>query len=244
MRKRLSTAEWVDVSVPLRNGLLPWPGDPPFHLERVSDLERGDLCTFSTLSMSAHAGTHVDAPRHFLRRGRAVDRWPLDATVGRARIIAIRNPRVVDVDELRTHRIRTGERLLLKTHNSARNRPGVFFKDYVSVSPAAARYLCSRRLRAIGIDGPSIGPFEDGAETHRVLLGAGIWIVEWLDLSRIPAGPCDLICLPLRIVGGDGAPARAILKPRVASRPTGRRASTTSGRSGGTIRTGPAAQRS
>jgi len=89
----------------------------------------------------------------------------------------------------------------------------MFFKNYVSVSPAAARYLASLRLRAVGIDGPSIGPFEHGAETHRILLGAGIWIVEWLDLRRIPAGPCDLICLPLRIVGGDGAPARAMLRP-------------------------------
>jgi arylformamidase len=210
----MPTPAWFDVSIPLRDGLLPWPGDPPFHLERVSDLERGDVCTFSTLSMSAHAGTHVDAPLHFLRRGRSVDRWPLDATVGPARVIAIRNPRAIEIDELRPQRIRTGERLLFKTRNSARNRPGIFFEDYVALSPEAARYLASRRLRAVGIDGPSIGPFEQGAETHRILLRAGIWIVEWLDLRRIPAGPCDLICLPLRIVGGDGAPARAILKPR------------------------------
>jgi arylformamidase len=216
----MPTPRWFDVSVPLRDGLVPWPGDPAFRLTRVSDMKRGDTCTFSTLSMSAHAGTHVDAPRHFLRSGRSVDLWPLDATIGRARIIPIRNPRIIDVNELQTHRIRTGERLLLKTRNSARNRPGMFFKNYVSVSPAAARYLAARRLRAIGIDGPSIGPFEDGAETHRILLGAGIWIVEWLDLRHIPAGPCDLICLPLRIVGGDGAPARAILRPRSARRGT------------------------
>ena len=194
--------------------MLPWPGDPAFRLRRLSDMERGDACTVSALSMSAHAGTHVDAPLHYVRRGRSVDRWPLDATVGPARVIVIRHPRVIDVDELRTHRIRKGERLLVKTRNSARKRPGIFFKDYVSVSPAAARYLASRHLRAIGIDGPSIGPFEDGAETHRILLDAGIWIVEWLDLRRIPAGPCELMCLPLRVVGGDGAPARAILRPR------------------------------
>ena len=210
----MPTSRWLDVSVPLRDGMLPWPGDPAFRLTRLFDMERGDACTVSALSMSAHAGTHVDAPLHYLRRGRSVDRWPLDATVGPARVIVIRHPRVIDVDELRTHRIRKGERLLVKTRNSARKRPGMFFKDYVSVSPAAARYLASRRLRAIGIDGPSIGPFEDGAETHRILLDAGIWIVEWLDLRRIPAGPCDLMCLPLRVVGGDGAPARAILRPR------------------------------
>ena len=210
----MPTSRWLDVSVPLRDGMLPWPGDPAFRLTRLFDMERGDACTVSALSMSAHAGTHVDAPLHYLRRGRSVDQWPLDATVGPARVIVIRHPRVIDVDELRTHRIRKGERLLVKTRNSARKRPGMFFKDYVSVSPAAARYLASRRLRAIGIDGPSIGPFEDGAETHRILLDAGIWIVEWLDLRRIPAGPCELMCLPLRVVGGDGAPARAILRPR------------------------------
>ena len=207
--------DWFDVSVPLRDGLVSWPGDPPFRLNRVSDLARGDACTFSTLSMSAHAGTHIDAPLHFLRRGRSVDRFPLDATVGPARVITIRNRRVVEVDDLRRHRIRKGERLLLKTRNSARGRPGVFFKDYVAVAPEAARHLASCGLRAVGIDGPSIGPLQRGAETHRILLGAGIWIVEWLDLSRTPAGLYDLICLPLRIVGGDGAPARAILRSRL-----------------------------
>jgi len=212
-RKRPPARQWFDVSVRLRDGLVPWPGDPPFQRKRVSDLERGDTCTFSTLSLSAHAGTHIDAPLHFLRRGRAIDQWPLDATVGRARVIAIRNSRVIDVAEFRAHRIRSGERLLLKTRNSTRSRPGTFFPDYVSLLAAAASYLAARRLRTVGIDGPSIGEFERGAETHRVLLAAGIWIIEWLDLRRVPAGPCDLICLPLRIAGGDGAPARAILKP-------------------------------
>jgi arylformamidase len=206
------------VSVALRDGVVPWPGDPPFRLRRVSDLARGDVCTFSTLSMSAHAGTHIDAPLHYLRRGRSVDQFPLDATVGPARIITIRNPRVIDIDELRPHRIRKRERLLFKTRNSSRRQAGMFFKNYVAVSAEAARYLASRDLRAVGIDGPSVGSFERGAETHRILLGAGIWIVEWLDLRRTRSGLYDLICLPLRIVGGDGAPARAILRPRFATR--------------------------
>ena len=205
---------WIDVSVPLEDGLVPWPGDPPFRLERVSDVANGDSCTFSTLSMSAHAGTHMDAPLHYLRGGRTVDQLPADATVGPARIIPIRNRRIIDEGDLRLQRIRTGERLLFKTRNSARGRAGKFFEDYVAISADAARYLASRRLRSVGIDGPSVGPFNNGAETHRVLLGAGIWIIEGLDLSRAQAGPCDLICLPLRIVGGDGAPARAILRSK------------------------------
>jgi arylformamidase len=208
-------AHWIDVSVPLRNGLIPWPGDPPLRVERVNDLARGDDCTFSTLSMSAHAGTHIDAPLHFLLHGRPIDRMPLDATVGRARIIPIRSPRSIEAEELRPYRIRTGERLLFKTRNSPRCwKAREFLKDYVAVSPDAARYLAAKRVRAIGVDGFSVGHGEGMAETHRALLGAGVWIIEGLDLTRAAAGPCDLVCLPLRIVGSDGAPARAIVRPR------------------------------
>lgn len=208
-------AHWIDVSLPLHDGLVPWPGDPPFRVKRVTDMARGDFCTFSTLSMSAHAGTHIDAPLHFLKRGRAVDTVPLEAMVGPARVIGIRE-KIIGVDELRGHRIRSGERILFKTRNSARLRTTKkFFKDYVAVSPEAAQYLVSRRIQTVGIDGPSIGPYDEGlAETHRVLLSAGIWVIEGLDLRRAPAGPCDLICLPLRIVGADGAPARAIVRSR------------------------------
>jgi arylformamidase len=208
-------SQWIDVSVRLRHGLVPWPGDPPFELNRVSDLARGDVCTFSSVSMSAHAGTHVDAPLHFVKGGRSVDTLPLDATVGPARVIVIRNPRVVTAEEIRAHRIRAGERLLFKTRNSTRREPGNFFRNYVAVAPDAAEYLAARRIRAVGIDGPSIGPLADRdmVQTHRLLLRAGIWIIEWLDLRRVPAGRCHLVCLPLRIVGGDGAPARAIIRP-------------------------------
>jgi len=204
---------WIDISVRLRNGLVPWPGDAPFELKRVNDMARGDACTFSTLSMSAHAGTHIDAPLHFLKRGRSVDAWPIDATVGPARVIVIQNREVITAGELRAHRIRAGERLLFKTRNSARRRPGMFFSSYVAVGLDAAEYLAARRVRAVGIDGPSIAPLgQQMAGVHQVLLRAGVWIIEWLDLRRVPAGPCDLICLPLRIVNGDGAPARAILR--------------------------------
>ena len=146
-----------------------------------------------------------------------MDTLPIDATVGPARVIPILNRRIIGADELERHRIRSGERLLFKTRNSSRNRQaGKFFKDYVAVSPDGAQYLVSRRVRAVGIDGHSIGPFREGmAETHRVLLRAGIWIIEGLDLRRAPVGPCDFVCLPLRIVGADGAPARAILRPRL-----------------------------
>lgn len=207
-------AQWMDISVRLRNGLVPWPGDAPFELTRVNDMARGDACTFSTLSMSAHSGTHIDAPLHFMKRGRSIDTLPIEATVGPARVILIRNRAVITAEELRAHRIRAGERLLFKTRSSERRRPGVFFKTYVAIGLDAAEYLAARRVRAVGIDGPSIAPDHQMAEVHRVLLRAGVWIIEWLDLRRVSAGPYDLVCLPLRIVNGDGAPARAILRAR------------------------------
>ena len=209
-------SSWIDISIPLHDGLVPWPGDEPFRLERVCDLDRGDFCTFSTFATSAHAGTHVDAPLHFLQGGPAVDAMPIEATVGPARVIAMDSPRLIGPEDLREHRIRAGDRLLLKTSNSTRDRQAAeFYEDYVALSPEGARYLASRRVRSVGTDGPSIGPpSDDMAETHRVLFTAGIWIIEGLDLSRAPEGRCDLVCLPLRIVNADGAPARAILRPR------------------------------
>jgi arylformamidase len=188
-------------------------------MKRVNDMAKGDMCTFSTLSMSAHAGTHIDAPLHFVKRGRSVDALPLDATVGPARVIVIRNRDRITAEELRPHRIREGERLLFKTRNSARRRPGVFFRNYVAIGPDAAEYLAARRVRAVGIDGPSIAPLDEHmAGVHRALLRAGVWIIEWLDLRGVPSGSCHLVCLPLRIVNGDGAPARAILRPKAQGR--------------------------
>ena len=191
---------------------------PPFELNRVSDLARGDDCTFSTLSMSAHAGTHVDAPLHFVKRGRSVDTLPLEATVGPARVIVIRNRASLRLTKSEHTVSAPASAFCSRPEIPARRQPGVFFKSYVALAPDAAEYLAARRVRAIGIDGPSIAPPDRHmAQTHRVLLRAGIWIIEWLDLRRVSAGRWHLVCLPLRIVDGDGAPARAILrrsKPR------------------------------
>src|SRR5262249_23919596 len=163
------------------------PGDPPFRCDRIFDLARGDTCNCSMLSTSAHIGTHMEAPLHFLRRGRSIDALPLEATVGPARVVSVQNPHVIGLDDVRPYRIQAGERLLFKTRNSEHGRAGDSFEDYVAVSPEAARYLASRSLRALGIDGPSIGR-QNGAETHRILLAAGIWIIEGLDLKGVPPG--------------------------------------------------------
>ena len=215
-RGRAGSASWIDVSVPLHSGMVHWPNDPPIRIERIRDLERGDPCTLSALSMGSHTGTHMDAPLHFIRGGRGLDEMPLSAVIGPARVIAIRDPDSITPDELRAHRICRGERILFKTRNSARcwTADG-FVEDFVYLSTAAAELLAERRVRTVGIDYLSVGGYREknGVAVHRTLLGAGIWIIEGLNLSQVRPGVYELLCLPLKIERSDGAPARAVLRP-------------------------------
>jgi arylformamidase len=210
------TGGWIDISVPLRNGMVVWPGDQPTRIERVSAIERGDTANVSAMSLGLHAGTHIDAPLHFLDGQASTADMPPSALVGPARVVAIRDPKAIRVRELEPLRIRRGERILFHTRNSARCwRASEFCRDYVHVAREAASYLAGRGVAVVGIDYLSIGaPNEEGYEVHRILLGAGIWIIEGLDLSAAPAGRCELVCLPLKVPGSDGAPARAILRPK------------------------------
>ena len=205
---------WVDVSVPLRSGMVHWPDNPPVRIERMLDIERGDVANVSTISLGSHTGTHMDAPIHFVRGGEGMDRMPLDATMGPARVIEIQDPTSIKPDELDPHGIGRGERVLFKTQNSSLAWwTQDFIEDFVYVSREAARYLAERGVRAVGVDYLSVGGFYvDGVETHQALLGAGIWVIEGLDLSRVEPGDHELICLPLKVEDGDGAPARALLR--------------------------------
>jgi arylformamidase len=205
---------WIDVTVPIRDGMLHWPGDPPVRVERVSDIDRGDPYTVSRLSLGAHTGTHVDAPLHYVQGGRGIDELPLDALVGEARVLRIVDPRRVTVDELVRNDVTEGERVLFRTRNSERpwsTQP--FTEDYVHVAPDAAEWLAARGVRTVGVDYLSVASPEEGVVTHRALLLAGVVIVEGLDLSRVPAGRYQFVCLPLKLQAGDGAPARVLLRP-------------------------------
>jgi len=207
--------KWIDISVPVRNGMVHWPGDPAYHLNRIRDFANGDSHVLSEMSLGVHTGTHMDAPLHFVRGGATIDQIPLDATVGEARVIEIADPESVKPAELEGAGIRAGERILFKTINSTVAwRTEHFHKDFVYISREAAAFLVSAGIRSVGIDYLSIGGFyKDGLETHRALLGAGIWVIEGLNLSAVSPGPCDLICLPLKLVDAEGAPARAIVRP-------------------------------
>ena len=208
-------SDWIDVSVLLHNDMAHWPGDQPFERKRDSDMDKGDHDNVSQITTSVHAGTHMDAPVHFIQDGEGIDRIPLEVCIGPARVVGIENPERITAQELDGHNIRADERILFKTANSDRVwRTNDFQKQFVSIAADAARYLGERKPRLVGVDYLSVGAYHgDGAETHQALLGAGIWIVEGLNLSSVQPGEYELICLPMKIAGSDGAPARAVLRP-------------------------------
>jgi arylformamidase len=205
-------SRWIDVTVPLDGGIVRWPGDPPFEIRRECDLSRGAECNLSSFAMCAHTGTHVDAPLHYSDHGASMDELAFDAVIGPARVLAIEEDVVTEAC-MEAFAIEPGERLLLKTSNSDRAWHHLpFQKTYVHIPPAAARWLALRKPLLVGIDYISVGATGDrGIETHRELLSAGIWILEGLNLHGVEPGNYDLVCLPLRIAGIEGAPARVLL---------------------------------
>ena len=209
------TENWIDVSIPLRDGMPGWPGDKPFERTLTHSMAAGAANNLSQFSTSAHTGTHMDAPLHFMANAPGIETLPIDAVVGPARVIQINDAEAVRPEELRSHSLQPGERILFRTRNSElRLTERDFTKEFVYIAPDAARYLANRQVRTVGVDYLSVGAFheESGRETHRILLGAGIWIVEGVNLANVEPGDYEMICLPLRMVGSDGAPARAVLR--------------------------------
>ena len=207
-------SDWIDISAPLHNGMVTWPGDAPFEWTNTLQIAKGDPCNLSQMSTTLHLGTHMDAPRHFLEGAAGIEAMPIAAAIGRARVIQIHDPDVIRIPELESHHLMQGERVLFKTRNSQSCwKTDHFQNKYVYILPEAARYLAECGIQTVGIDYLSVDGFDNaGAETHRILLGAGIWIIEGLMLEHVEAGQYELVCLPLKIMGGDGAPARAVLR--------------------------------
>ncbi len=207
-------AGWIDASVPVSSGMVHWPDDPEVEIGHALSIERGDPANVTKLSMSAHTGTHMDAPRHFIDAAEGIDQVPLDAVIGAARVVEIRNPELVTADEIGACDPREGERLLLRTRNSERRWWAEDFDPrFVSIEPEAAALIADSGVRTIGVDYLSVGGMSAGRETHLALLEAGVWIIEGLVLAGFEAGDYELLCLPLRLVGCDGSPARALLRP-------------------------------
>lgn len=205
---------WIDVTVPIRHGMVHWPDNPGVALETFEEMHEGGICRVTSLSLGAHTGTHVDAPNHFDVPGGGVDALPIDGLVGEARVVAVRG-KTVDRPALEPLQLSSGERILFKTSNSERCwSADEFVPDYVYVTLAAAELLVERGVRTVGVDYLSLGGPTDGAATHRLLLEAGVCILEGLDLRRVEPGSYDLVALPMLIPDCDGAPTRVLLRSR------------------------------
>lgn len=214
----MSSKEWIDITVTLKPDMNYLIIDPvPPKIFRISDVNRGDKVTMSKLEIISHTGTHVDTPLHFIPGGSTITDMPLDATVGPARVIEIKHPKLVTVEELEPYNIKEGERILLKTRNSpVTYESPTFVEDYVYISNEAAKYLASKKIRMVGLDNITIGDFrneESVVATHRALLEKGIYIIEAVALAGVEPGEYELIFLPLKLLDGDACPGRAILRP-------------------------------
>lgn len=207
--------EFIDITYPIDETLLIYPGDPAYERQRHLSIKSGDLCNVSRFSMGCHTGTHIDAPLHFIPGGKAVDEMDVRRFNGQARVIEYPEngvPRDISVDFLKSCHICPGERILFKTSNSQRFCGKKLLKDYTAIDVMAAQYLAKLSVSCIGIDYMTIEPAdsEDGS-VHKIILGAGIPVIETLDLRQVPAGSYELLCLPLRLAGLDGSPVRAML---------------------------------
>jgi arylformamidase len=173
------------------------------------------MANVTHISAAVHVGTHVDAPDHFLDNGSGVDQIPLDLLVGPAVVAAVSGEKVIRADDLRKAGV-TGkhQRVLIQTRNSHYWSSGVtsFQEDFLALDREAARYLVDCGVEVVGVDYLSVAPFTDPEPTHRILLEAGILVIEGLDLSAVEPGIYTLMCLPLKIGGADGAPARVLLQ--------------------------------
>jgi arylformamidase len=206
---------WLDVTVPIRQGMVHYPDIPAVSVESKETVEAtGVVCRTSKLAFGVHTGTHVDAPNHFGVPCGGVDQLPLRALLGPARVVRV-TARTIGRAEVEAVGLRAGERVLFKTSNSDRCwDTDDFVADYVYVTSEAARVAAARRIQTIGVDYLSVGGGTDLAETHRVLLEAGICILEGLDLRRVDPGEYEIMALPMLIAGSDGAPTRVLLRPR------------------------------
>jgi arylformamidase len=217
MNAQAQDQQWIDISAPLDPKTTPvFPGDDPIKFTFLKDMRKGDPLTLSSYTMGAHSGTHLDAPMHFIKDGASIDQLPVSLFMGKVRIIDCSpDAMAVDAAELNKHDWKGAERILFRTRNSRNKwmRDPNFHKDFTYVSPDAAQLLADNGVKLVGIDYISMEQF--GAKepkTHRTLLGKGIPIAEGVDLTDVEAGDYEMIMLPLRIVGHEASPVRALIR--------------------------------
>ena len=207
-------SEWIDISLTIKSGRIVWPGDPEVKVSKLMQIENGEICNTRHLSCPVHVGTHIDAPLHFIDGGDGIETLPLSSLAGKANLIEIENKKQIPLHEIENKDIKEGDIVLFKTINSSKYlKETAFNENYVYLSTESARYLVSKKISTVGIDYYSIAGINDNiVECHEVLLGAKVTIIEGLDLAELSEGEYEFVCLPLKIEGSDGAPARAIAR--------------------------------
>jgi arylformamidase len=202
-----------DISVPIRSGGVVYPGNPEIDITLQQAVARGAGANVSLIRFGSHTGTHADAARHFFDDGQPVDEIPLDRLIGRALLLSFPDElRSIGAAELKARDLKSHTRILLRTRNSGLLSKKDFAPDYTYLAPDGAEYLVDKGVELVGVDYLSIEQFHSGHHrTHRTLLAKSVVIIEGLDLAVPPPGEYQLVCLPLRIEGCDGAPARAVL---------------------------------
>ncbi len=209
-------AKIIDISVPIYNGMLVYPGDAGAAVEPFHQIAKGDAANLSELRLGSHTGTHIDAPRHFVEGAEPVDRLPLDVLVGWARVLDLTGVKgQISPSDLEKAGMKDARRILLKTSNSGLWNEATFCKEFVSLSNEAADFLVRRGIKLVAVDYLSIERFHPEKHyVHKTLLGESVVIVEGVNLGGVEPGEYKLVCLPLRIRDADGSPARAILIER------------------------------
>lgn len=204
---------YIDISVPVRDTDMPhWPGSPAVRFDRRLSLACGDNADDTTMTLSVHTGTHIDAPSHFIDGARTLEELGLEPFMGPCQVVSCEGVPRIDVAALERADIRPETtRVLFKTDNSATAWGPTFDDSFVGVDLQAARWLAERELLLVGIDYLSIQPYGDTDDVHKAILGADIAILEGLNLAEVEPGMYRLMCLPMRLVGTEGAPARALL---------------------------------
>jgi arylformamidase len=216
-RQELSAQGWIDVTATLDPAKTPvYEGDAPIRFDFLKDMRKGDPLTLSAFSLGAHSGTHIDAPMHFIAAGAPIDQVALDRLMGTARVIDIADSvQAIGASELNKHDWRGATRVLFRTRSTVRGwmDSARFHRDFAYIAPDAAQLLADGGVVLVGVDYISAEQFGAPApRTHQILLGRGIPIVEGLDLRPVQAGDYDLIVLPIKVAGHEGAPARAIVR--------------------------------
>ena len=205
---------WIDVTRTMTNDMIHWPGQPPFHWERVVELTGPGTCNVSQITTTVHIGTHIDAPLHFIADGIDIADVPLTRLCGRAVVVHIPDARDVTADDLENAGIERGERVLLRTANEKLWNKPEFDEDFFEMTAEAAQWLVDHDVPLVGIDYLAVDGYHNhGKAAHLALLGNEVIIIECLDLAKVDPGRYELVALPLKIAGADGSPARVIIRP-------------------------------